>query len=169
MNSLKSIAVDAPIELRVRFTRFSAKSAEDLVTQINLWKSDKNFPYPIKQTDEHIWIEIPKQHKKMHSPHLHLELFPKKEGTEVAGLFGPDPSLWTMFMFLHFFLALVFIILGIWGYSSWSLGKEYLPQLLVMGVIGLIWAGLYFFARYNRNKGKAQAKELEEIMNQLLN
>jgi len=169
MSSTTTINIEDTIELRVRFTRFTNKSVPELAQQIQDWKKDKSFPYPVKQIDEHIWIEIPKKHKKMHSPHLHLELFPKKEGTEVAGLFGPDPSLWTMFMFLHFFLALVFIILGIWGYSSWSLGKEYLPQFLIMGVIGLIWSGLYFFARYNRNKGKAQAKELEGIMNQLLN
>lgn len=168
MNADKPINIEEPIELRVRFTKFSDKSFSEILEQVSRWKKDTSFKYPIKHIDEHIWIQIPKSQKKMHSPHLHLELFPKNKGTEVSGLFGPDPSLWTMFMFLHFFLALLFIILGIWGYSSWSLGKDFLPQLTVMLVIGLIWMGLYFFARFNRNKGKSQAIELDQIMRKLL-
>ena len=67
-------------------------------------------------------------------------------------------------MFLHFGVATVFSIVGIWAYSSAALDKPYSLQLGLMGFMILVWCILYFFGRAGKQKGKPQMEELYQFM-----
>jgi hypothetical protein len=84
------------------------------------------------------------------------------------GLFGPNPNLWTLFMFLHFIIATTFIIFGIWGYSNWSLKTEVTIQVFIMALMVLLWFVLYAFGRIGKDTGKAEMQVLNDFMNTTL-
>ncbi|MCR9182076.1 MAG: hypothetical protein NXH73_04035 [Flavobacteriaceae bacterium] len=161
--------IDNQIQLRPRFEKSVPKSLITIIANAKELSNSLKPDFIINNLDEHIWIYIGKENKKTYSPHLHLELEELHEGgTKIKGLFGPEPALWTMFMFLHFVVAGIFIIFGVFAYSNWSLGEPFGIHLGVMMLMIIAWFSLYFTARSNRKKGMPQARELEKVMNQLL-
>ena len=125
-------------------------------------------PFMLKRIDEHIYIKFKKAHTTFWSPQLHLEIcsFSKGKST-VYGVFGPNPALWTFFMFLHFGVATLFIILGIFAYSKYSLGHDITFWLLGMGLLVLLWFILYAFGRLGKRNGKPQMEQLRRYADEL--
>ncbi|PKP26857.1 MAG: hypothetical protein CVU03_01445 [Bacteroidetes bacterium HGW-Bacteroidetes-2] len=157
------------IPLRLRFEKEVSKPIPMLLENVKKMKEVVKPEFHITTSEEHIWLHISRQNKKYYSPHLHLELEKINDNsTKVKGLFGPDPALWSFFMFLHFGVAGLFLLSGIIAYSNWSLGNSYMLPIWIMCSMVLIWFVLYFIARSNRKKGIPQAKELENLMLKLL-
>ncbi|EAR00592.1 GTP-binding protein EngA [Maribacter sp. HTCC2170] len=120
--------------------------------------------------DDHVFIKFKQEKIHFWSPQLHLEINDLEEGgSRLYGLFGPNPTLWTFFMFLHFGVATIFIGLGVWAYSSASLEKGYGLQVGLMVFMVLLWFVLYAMGRAGRKKGRPQMKELHLFMNKILN
>lgn len=161
--------LDNQIQLRPRFEKVVSKTLENIQADADFLKQKIKPDFTLNRIDEHLWIYIGKEHKKFYSPHLHLEFESLKDGTtKVKGLLGPDPALWTMFMFLHFVVAGIFIIFGVFAYSNWTLNQPFGIHLTVMAMMIVAWFTLYFIARSNRKKGMPQAHELEKVMDELL-
>ena len=161
---MKPLAND--IVLRPRFQLELSEAKEELLQS---FENSKAEPFLVKRLDEHIFIKFNKKNNHFWSPQLHLEIESLDEkNSKLYGVFGPNPSLWTFFMFLHFGVATIFIILGIWAYSSSSLNKPYSLQLGLMGFMTVLWFVLYFFGRAGKQKGKPQTQELYRYMMNIL-
>lgn len=162
--------IEKQLQLRPRFEKTVIKPLGEITDKSKRLKDRLKPDFIINNLDNHIWIYIGKENKKVYSPHLHLELEELKNGsTKVKGLYGPDSGLWTMFIFLHFLVAGVFIIFSVFAYSNWTLGRPFGIQLAIMIFMVTIWFSLYFTARNNRKKGMPQAHELQKVMSELLN
>ncbi len=83
-------------------------------------------------------------------------------------MYGPNPTVWTLFMFLHFFVAVVFIGFGAWAYSNLSLGNSYTVQVGVMILMAILWFVLYFAGRMGKHKGKDEMQLLCNFMKNVL-
>lgn len=161
MSTPPNIDLDKKISLRIHFTLKSRNSPVEILKKAAALKANKNINCSIKIVDHHLWFGVLKKHQKLYSPNLHIELEENEDCiTLVNAKFGPDPALWTLFMFLHFGLAIVFITFAILTYANYSLGKAFNFHLAMMGLVCFCWIGLYFFARINRSRGKLQAKML---------
>jgi len=162
--------LEKQIPLRLRFEIETLKPKQAIIENAQQLKEELKPDYQITVSTEHIWLYVGANNKKYYSPHLHLELeeMESSNAIKVKGLFGPDPVLWSFFMFLHFGIALVFIVSGVMGYSNWSLGNSFTLPLWIMGCMVAFWFTLYFIARNNRKKGIPQALELEKVMEQML-
>jgi hypothetical protein len=157
------------LKLRLRFYRTSPKSIATIKQECELLKLELAPDYHIKILDNHIWFSIGVLKREKYSPQLHIELEKMEDGnTALNGLFGPDPVLWTMFMFLHFIVAGIFITFGLIAYSKWSLNQKYTFDLIIMGLMICTWGFLYYFARRNRKKGIPQMRELEELVERII-
>ena len=157
---------NSDVFLRPRFSLDYKENQEALILK---FKENLNAKFSSKIIDNHIIIDVPSDEDHFWSPQLHLEITDIEEGgSKLYGLFGPNPTLWTFFMFLHFGVATIFIGLGVWGYSSASLGRGYGLQLGLMIFMILLWFVLYAFGRAGRSKGKPQMHELHNFMNQRL-
>lgn len=157
------------LHLRLRFYKTSSKSVEEITENCKQMKESLAPDYTIKTIDNHIWINIGALRREKYSPHLHLELDEMEDGnTAINGLFGPDPVLWTMFMFLHFVVAGIFIIFGMIAYSKWTLKENFGLEIVVMTLMIGLWIALYYTARIIRKRGIPQMKELEEVMEKIL-
>ncbi|MEO9893987.1 GTP-binding protein [Aurantibacter sp.] len=154
------------IVLRPRFQLEIPKTKE---VTLQSFENLENCPLIVKRLDEHVFIKFKKEQNNFWSPQLHLEIDEiSKSSCKVYGVFGPNPVLWTFFMFLHFSVACLFIILAIWAYSSAALQKPYTLQLILMAVMVLLWFTLYLFGRAGKHSGKPQMHELYDFMNTVL-
>ncbi len=154
------------IVLRPRFQLELSDAKEELLQSFEKSQVD---PFLVKRLDEHIFIKFNKKNNHFWSPQLHLEIDEiDKTNSKLYGVFGPNPTLWTFFMFLHFGVATVFIALSIWAYSSAALDKSYSLQLGLMGFMATLWFVLYFFGRAGKHKGKPQMEELYQFMMKVL-
>ncbi|WP_370391701.1 GTP-binding protein [uncultured Winogradskyella sp.] len=156
------MALSNEIILRPRF-RFDIDICnEDLLRRFD--SKDKS-EFIITRVDDHVFIRFPKKNQHFWSPQLHLEINEINEkSSTVRGLFGPNPTIWTMFMFLHFVVAGFFIAFGIWAYTNAKLGEPYAVQLAIALMMIAFWFVLYFAGRMGRAKGKPEMEQLFKFM-----
>lgn len=149
------------IVLRPRFRVSLRTNLEQLKAAFDNVSEDS---FVIKRLDEHIFVKFKKADTNFWTPQLHLELSSFEEGiSNIRGVFGPNPTLWTFFMFLHFGVGTLFIIMGIFAYSNYSLGKDTTLRLVGMFSLVVIWFVLYAFGRLGRAKGKGQMEQLKQF------
>ncbi len=159
-------ALPNDIVLRPRF-QFELSTEQEMV--LGKFENTEYKPLLIKRIDEHIFIKFDKEKNHFWSPQLHLEIIKVDEKTcKLYGIYGPNPTLWTFFMFLHFGVATVFVILGVWAYSSASLNRPYGLQLGLMFFMTILWFVLYAFGRLGKRKGKPQMHQLHQFVIQTL-
>ncbi|WP_157485347.1 GTP-binding protein [Flavobacterium sp. ACAM 123] len=83
--------------------------------------------------------------------------------THIRGLFGPNPTLWTLFMFLHFIIAGVFLIFSRIAYSDYVLKNSRTFDFIVIGFMVFAWFLLYYITKQIRENGHDQMTELETL------
>ena len=110
---------------------------------------------------------VDEEERRVWSPHLSVQVEPKTEGSLLRGRFGPQPELWTLFVFLYTavgFLATIGLMLGFvqWqsGMDPWGLWGVWL------GVPGL--AVLYGVSATGQRLSAHQMEELKERIDSLV-
>jgi hypothetical protein len=78
----------------------------------------------------HAFVRLPEENRSLLSPHLELELRNEEDGAFLHGRFSPRPNVWTGFMAVFFFLAMI-------GLSGLVYG---LSQMVVGGPVWAVWA-----------------------------
>lgn len=157
------------IELRPKFNKDVPKTMEEILANATKVKEEVKEDYRVKISDHHIFFFITLAKRKYYSPHLHIELTQNGDKTtHVKGLFGPDQTVWTFFMFLHFIIAGIFLVFLMMAYSHWTLKQSTSTDFIVMGLMVIFWFALYAQARINRKKCQPQMHKLEELMNRVL-
>ncbi|RMB64134.1 GTP-binding protein [Dokdonia sinensis] len=154
--------------LRPRFTLKMNSSPEKLLSSFeNTGKMTTDFV--ISRVDDHVFIRIPKKKQHFWSPQLHLEIYSiEKHPTVIKGLFGPSPTVWTLFMFLHFVVASLFIAAGIWMYTNIALGDSLLAPLICMILLFISWFVLYIAGRWGKKSGQKEMQALQSFMYKVL-
>ncbi|MFC0606054.1 GTP-binding protein [Winogradskyella pulchriflava] len=156
--------------LRPRFKFIVNHDNEYLLSLFEI-ESKKQSSFIVTRVDDHVFIKIPKTKQHFWSPQLHLEInedYNNDETSIIYGLFGPNPTVWTMFMFFHFIIAGLFIGFAIWAYVNWSLKADYAIQLFLTFFMVIIWLGLYFSGRLGKKAGMTQMHELHHFMRDTL-
>lgn len=157
------------ITLRFRFYTVAHKSLDTVLKDFEALKAEIEPDYKVKIAEHHIWLSLGILKREKYSPHLHLHLEPMEDGnTAVNGLYGPDPVLWSLFIFLHFFVAIIFFIAAVSAYSKNSLHQKFNIEIVIMSLMVCFWFLLYYFARKNRKKGIPEMHQLEKIMERVI-
>lgn len=102
-----------------------------------------------------IVIKIPHEERHYWSPQLSLSLEEHEDGTLVRGLYGPNPTVWAMFLFGYSSLGIIALFVVIIGTSNKSLGLD-APVLWVLPVLAGIAFILYFVAQTGQKIGVEQ-------------
>ncbi len=160
--------ISKDIVLRPRFFQNLNISTEDALDAFErISKTCKDFK--VSRIDHHVFIRIPKKEQHFWSPQLHLEIYNADDKPTLKGLFGPSPTVWTLFMFLHFIVAGLFTAAGIWLYVNISLGKPIIFPIVSMISLFITWFVLYFSGRLGREAGKKEMHALYKFMESTLN
>ena len=145
--------------------RFKFELNQDNETALKAFENSTQDTFIVSRVDHHVFIKFPKQKQQFWTPQLHLEIDEVDTNRSlVRGLFGPNPTVWTLFMFLHFVVIGVFIAFAIWTYSNSALGKDYMLQTWGMLFMVIIWFVLYFAGRMGRTSNKDEMLALYNFM-----
>ncbi|MGW9684032.1 GTP-binding protein [Flagellimonas sp. 2504JD1-5] len=159
---------DLPNEIVLR-PRFELSLNTELEHLESIFDEGAKDPFQVKRLDEQIYIRFKKSETNFWTPQLHLELTSFEKGvSKIHGVFGPNPTLWTFFMFLHFGVGTIFLILVAFAYSNHSLGKDIKLWIAGMVFLVIIWFALYAFGRLGRAKGKPQMNQLKAYLKDLI-
>lgn len=160
---------DKEIKLRYKFDKVVSKPIEAIIASCEKLKAKVEPEYKIKISEHYIRFSIGMLQREKYSPNLKITLEKMEDGnTFIKGIYGPDPVLWFFFMFLHFVVAIVFLIFIAVIYSKWSLNQSYNFDLMILFSMTIIWFLLYFIARLNRSKGLGQVQELEKLYQKVI-
>ncbi|TPN87811.1 GTP-binding protein [Aquimarina algicola] len=152
------------IVLRPRFFEDLDIPAEKLLDAFEE-EGRSNKKFSITRIDHHVFIRFPKHKQSFWSPQLHLEIYQyPNEPTKLKGLFGPSPTVWTLFMFLHFMVATSFIGALIWLYVNISLQKSYFFAVVTLISLFIAWFVLYFAGRLGKESNKNEMFILHYFM-----
>jgi hypothetical protein len=110
---------------------------------------------PLK-ADQHYW-----------SPQLAITIEETERGSLMRGLYGPKPSVWTMFVFFYSVIGFAALIVSMIGLSFWSLGKETTILWLVPLLI-LLFLSLYLVAYLGQKFGHKQMIHLHHFVEECL-
>jgi ABC-type multidrug transport system fused ATPase/permease subunit len=156
--------------LKPRFKIKREETVEQIITKFDKAFNSVNQKYIKKIVDHHIVIDIPKEKEHFWSPQLHLEIEKDDEGiTVIRGLFGPKPQIWTFFMFIHFAVAILFLVFAIMAYTKWSLKQNFTRALIMTITLPIFWIILYIFGQLGKKKGYQQMVEIDNYVNNILN
>jgi len=148
--------------------RFKIKRKESTATIIDKFKDEfatGNCAYCSKIVDHHIVVDVPKGEDHFWSPQLHIEVEKDEEdNTVVRGLFGPKPQVWTLFMFIHFAVAVAFVVFLVMAYTRWNLKQDYSFPLIMCIALPVLWIVLYFLGQLGKKKGYQQMIELDNFL-----
>ena len=146
------------------------ESPEELIAKFKKALGSEHCNFHGKIAGGHIVIDVPIKEAHFWSPQLHIEIEKNdNDNTQVKGLFGPKPQVWSLFMFFHFALAVAFIGFSIMAYVKMSLNESYIGPLIICISIPVIWVVLYFLGNVGKRKGKEQMEELNDFMIEVLN
>lgn len=120
-----------------------------------------------KIVTHHIVLNIIESKQHYWSPQLHLEIEEDQDGSLIRGLFGPKPTVWTLFVFLYAVIGLFGLIALTFGLSEWMLGEE---SLWIWGIpISILLAAIiYLMARVGQRLGADQMHILREFLDQAI-
>ncbi|MFT7899392.1 GTP-binding protein [Tenacibaculum ascidiaceicola] len=156
------------IFLKPRFQLEYEINSQVLLEEIKKHLNDVS-KYKMKVVDNHVVIDVPENESHLWSPQLHIEIEEVSEtSSNIKGLFGPKPQVWTFFMFLHFLVGTAFVIFAIIAYSNWSLKKITMLPIVMLVVLPIAWVALYLVGSLGKSTGKKQMDELKEYTKQLL-
>jgi hypothetical protein len=140
-------------EIRPRFKVETDLSIEDLVTRI-----DTSLKSEYAVCKGHVFsgyakLYLPLENQHFWSPQLTVTFEDVDNTTIIRGLYGPRPTVWTMFVFFYALLAFGILVISMIGLSYWTLGKStYI--LWWIPVLGAVLASLYRVAYLGQKLGK---------------
>ncbi|MEC3905422.1 GTP-binding protein [Tamlana sp. 2201CG12-4] len=162
------MALSNDIVLRPRFKIKIGRYNQSILSDFRNAKTTQS-DFIVTRVDDHVFIKFPRDKQTFWSPQLHLEINKVDDNNSIIhGLFGPNPTVWTMFIFLHFMIITVFVILGIWAYSEWSLEQNIALQVSLMVLMVVIWIALYFAGSIGKASSKQEMHALNDFMYKVL-
>lgn len=115
----------------------------------------------------HVVLHVLDTQERVWSPFLSVDMEWHREGTLVRGLFGPKPSVWTLFMASYAVCGFLAIFALGFAYAQWSIGQPPWALLLVPAA-ALCALGTYVFARYGQRRGRDQMDLLRGFLDDTL-
>lgn len=163
---IKSHEIKFPTEkviLRPRFTLLLTSSAEKVLEEFRQ-SNAADAGIVTKIIDHHVILKISKSNQHYWSPQLHLEIENCTSITKLNGLFGPNPTIWTLFMFLKFIFSGLFIGFGVWAASNYLLEQPTALPITLSLLMCVFGIGVYFIAQFGKKMGEEQMEQLYAYM-----
>lgn len=168
---MKEPIPDKPLNkvlLKPRFKKELTIGKTELLQKIGKSLKEEKHPYRTKLVDNHLVIDVPKLEETFWSPQLHAEVEEEEGKTVIKGVFGPKPQVWTFFMFVHFAVAIAFVVFLVMAYTQYSLKQDYKFAMIMCFAMPVIWFLLYFGGQYGKKKSYRQMVEIDLFFRQLV-
>ena len=108
-------------------------------------------------------LYMPEAERHTWSPELTLHIDPAEEGGSlIRGLYAPNSSIGTMFMFFYIGIATFAFFAGIWGFARMALGMSY-GMLWSLPGFALLALLVYLAAQAGQKLGAEQTYRLHHF------
>ena len=152
------------VEIRPRFQLNSKYALDVIVQKIKAAAEQDEAPCKVRVVHDHITIYIPPEEQHYWSPQLSLSIEEEDDGSSlIRGLYGPRPTVWTMFVFFYSSIAFALLFVVIFGLSYISLGKN--PAILwLVPVLLIIFLSLYRVSYQGQKMGRDEMKRMHKFL-----
>ena len=119
-----------------------------------------------KLVGHHIILDIVDKEIHYWSPQLNFRIEEDEDNpqhTVLAGLIGPRPKVWTLFMFIYFSVGIIGFFISSYGISKWML-DEYSHTLWAFPIAILFMLTAYLTGKYGESLGKEQIELLKQFI-----
>ncbi|MCF6350300.1 MAG: GTP-binding protein [Flavobacteriaceae bacterium] len=153
------------ILLKPRFKMEFDETPEEILNKFKTNLEDRTCKYCSKLSGNYVFLDVPLEEAHFWSPQLQVEVIKGENNkTVVKGILGPKPQVWTFFMFIHFVVAVAFIVFFVMFYVNWSLEKDFQFYKYMLIGLPIFWIILYFVGQSGKKLGYTQMVELDEFM-----
>ncbi len=157
--------------IRPRFKFTVPYSESHVMTQLRTMLENAPDNISGKIIDNHIILDIVGEDVHYWSPQLNFRVEQDDENEKqaiVAGLIGPRPAVWTMFVFIYFSLGITGFFVGSYGLAKWYLGN-YSHWVLAFPLAFLFMLTAYSAGKYGERLGADQIELLKQFVREALN
>lgn len=153
--------------IRPRFKIITPRSEADIAASFRAQLANSTSGCTASINLGFISVFIPQAAQRYWSPQLTMTIESSEEGQVIRGLYGPKPTIWTMYMFFYFVLSTLLVFVSIIGFSNRSLG---LPagMLWWIPILLLLFIGLRLAARFGERLGRDQLRLLQDFAGEAL-
>lgn len=153
--------------VRPRIRLVSELSSSEITDRIRIKLNEGVCPCIGQVTANFATIYPPPEEQHYWSPQLTITLEENENSTLIRGLYGPKPSVWTMFVFFYSIIGFATIIVSMIGLSYWTLN---LPADILWAVPGLIllFFSLYLVAYFGQKFGHRQLSRIHRFLEDCL-
>ncbi len=146
-------------------------SPEGILTAFKNKLADKNNPVYGHVVNEKVFLRIPPEQHQWWSPQMTIsveECTDDKTKTKIFENIGPNPSTYTLTMFIFFGAGTTIVLSLMWLFSLMTLGHDYSVALTVIA-FAVVLIALVFTIIYNgRRKALSQMQLLRDFVNSVL-
>ncbi|MBO6586318.1 MAG: hypothetical protein JJ953_09460 [Gracilimonas sp.] len=153
--------------IRPRIRVKTALSSEDIHRRIRAQLNSDNAACEGQTTKGFATIYPPHKDQHFWSPQLTITVEENEDGNLVRGLYGPKPSVWTMFVFFYSVIGFATMIILMAGLSLWSLGNP-ATILWLFPVLLLLFLSLYLVAYFGQKLGHKQMGNIHRFIEECL-
>lgn len=117
----------------------------------------------VKSFPGFVCLRVPEADRHYWSPRLNISLEPDGDGkTKVQGIYGPNASMWSSFLYGYMLVGCVGTFSGILGFCQCSLHMQ-TWGLWIFGAMVAIALGMYLLAQFGQKIGARQTFQLHQI------
>lgn len=153
--------------IRPRIKVTTSKTPDALFDIISVNLNDNKHKIEGNILPNFLTIYPPQEEQHYWSPQLTLTIEQLENGSLIRGLYGPKPSVWTMFIFFYSFIGFVTLIVSLIGFSFISLDKD-ATILWAVPMLVLVFLSLYLIAYLGQKFGHRQMIYLHHFMEECL-
>lgn len=112
-------------------------------------------------------LKVPTDDLHFWSPQLQVSVEPRDGGSTVHGLFGPHPTIWSLFIVLYVAIGFAATMGGAIGAAQWTLDR--FPWTLWSIPVGIVLASVvWVVGRTGRRLGYGQTRMLYDFLQERL-
>jgi hypothetical protein len=153
--------------VRPRFELSTSKSVKE-INEILHSSIGKHETLQLAGIDTHIVINIKEELQHFWSPQCSINIEVERDGQNtLRGLYGPNPNVWSIFIFSYAALLILLTFITIIGFSRYSLGLDasvlWLIPLLIIGLLIL-----YFASQFGQKMGAEETFNIHHFIEESL-
>lgn len=141
--------------VRPRFKQLSPFSKEELIQRLEEKVASCPTCIEGKLMPTHGLLRIKPEDQHFWSPQLAISFESTPEGTIIRGMYGPHPTVWSLFVLGYALLGISFFFVALVGFARMSLALSY-GIIWVLPVILLLYLVMYLLSQTGQKIGAEQ-------------
>ena len=156
--------------VRPRFKIVCKHSQEEVKARFKALIESKRGLVKAKMIQDHIILDIIDKDSHYWSPQMNFRVEEDEFNpgtTIIAGIIGPTPQVWTLFVFIYASLAIIGFFISSHGVSQWMLDK-YSHSIWAFPIAIVLMLTAYLAGREGESLGAEQVEFLKDLVREAL-